>query len=91
MDELQELRKLLSRQGASPKRHQQATIIQVYACSQCHKLFHRDFVEKFVEKAQPHLTCPVCRQSLPETNLVRVAVKNDGSREPLGNMDCHRR
>ena len=87
LNELQELRKLLSRQGANPKRHRQATIIQIYACSQCHKLFHRDFVEK----GQPYLTCPVCRQSLRETNLVRVAVKNDGSREPMGSMDCHRR
>ena len=88
LDELQELRKLLSRQGASPKRHRQATIIQIYACSQCHNLFHQDFVEK----GEPYyLTCPVCRQSLRETNLVRVAAKNDGSREPLGSMDCHRR
>ena len=95
LDELEELRKLLSRQGASPKRHRQAAIIQIYACSQCHKLFHQDFVqdfvENFVEKGQPYLTCPVCRQSLRETNLVRVAVKNDGSREPMGSMDCHRR
>ena len=91
LDELQELRKLLSRQGASPKRHRQATVIQIYACSQCHNLFHRDFVEKLAEKGQPHLACPVCRQSLRETNLVRAAVKNDGTREPLGSMDCHRR
>ena len=80
LDELQEIRKLLSRQGASPKRHRQATIIQIYACSQCHNLFHQDLVEK----GEPHhLACPVCRQSLRETNLVRVATKNDGSREPL--------
>ena len=91
LDELQELRKLLSQQGASPKRHRQAAIIQIYACSQCHKLFHQDFVEKCVEKGEPHHACPVCRQSLRETNLVRVAVKNDGSREPMGSMDCHRR
>ena len=52
---------------------------------------NRDFVEKSAEKRDPHLTCPVCRQSLRETNLVRVAVKNDGSREPMGSMDCHRR
>ena len=91
LDELQELRKLLSRQGASPKGHRQATVIQIYACSQCHNLFHRDFVEKLAEKGQPHLACPVCRQSLRETNLVRAAVKNDGTREPLGSMDCHRR
>ena len=87
LDELQELRELLSRQGASPKRHRQATVIQIYACSQCHNLFHQDFVEK----GGPHLTCPVCRQSLHETNLVRAAVKNDGSGEPMGSMDCHRR
>ena len=88
LDELQEIRKLLSRQGASPKRHRQATIIQIYACSQCHHLFHQDLVEK----GEPnYLACPVCRQSLRETNLVRVATKNDGSREPLGSMDCHRR
>ena len=91
LDELQELRKLLCRQGANPKRHRQAAIIQIYACSQCHKLFHRDLVEKSAEKRDPHLACPVCRQSLRETNLVRVAVKNDGSREPIGSMDCHRR
>ena len=95
LDELQELRKLLSRQGASPKRHRQATVIQIYACSQCHNLFHQDFVQDFVEKSaekgQPHLACPVCRQSLRETNLVRAAVKNDGTREPMGSMNCHRR
>ena len=88
LDELQEIRKLLSQQGASPKRHRQATIIQIYACSQCHNLFHQDLVEK----GKPnHPACPVCRQSLHETNLVRVAAKNDVSREPLGSMDCHRR
>ena len=88
LDELQELRKLLARQGASPKHHRQATIIQIYACSQCHNLFHQDLVEK----GKPnHPACPVCRQSLRETNLVRVATKNDGSREPLDSMDCHRR
>lgn len=63
------------------------TVIQIYACGQCHNLFHQDFVEK----GEPHLACPVCRQSLRETNLVRAAVKNDGSREPMGSMDCHRR
>ena len=88
LDELQELRKLLSRQGASPKRHRQATIIQIYACSQCHNFFHQDLVEKGEPK---YPACPICRQSLRETDLVRIATKNDGSREPLGSMDCHRR
>ena len=88
LDELRELRELLARQGASPKRHRQATIIQVYACSQCHSLLHREVVEK---EENPFNQCPLCRQSLREYNLVRAAVRNDGSRIPLGSVDCHRR
>ena len=88
LDELQELRELLTRQGASPRRHRQATVIQVYACSQCHSLIHREVVEK---EESPFKQCPLCQQSLREYNLVRVAVRNDGSRNPLGTVDCHRR
>ena len=86
---LRELRALLARQGASPRRHREADIILVYACRQCSNLLHREMVEK---PEGGYQACPVCRHSLtPERDLTPVAVRNDGSREPIGSPECHRR
>ena len=85
---LRQLRGLLALQGASPRRRREATAILVYACRQCGNLLHREVVEK----EERHQACPVCRQSLrAETDLTPVAVRNDGSREPIGSVEPHRR
>ena len=82
------LRELLQKQGASPRRRREATIILVYACRQCHNLLHQEMVRPH---SNGYRACPVCRQSLRDDNLTAVAVRNDGSREPLGSVECHRR
>ena len=82
------LRELLRAQGASPRHHRQAAIIQVYPCRQCHNVICRELVES---EENPFRNCPVCRQSLREPDLVEVAVRHDGSGEPLGSVECHRR
>ena len=85
---LRELRELLSLQGASPRRHREATVILVYACRQCGNLLHREVAETGRERP----ACPVCLQSLrAETDVTPVAVRNDGSREPIGSVEPHRR
>ena len=82
------LRELLQKQGASPRRRWEATITLVYACRQCHNLLHQEMVKP---RGDDYRECPVCRQSLRDDNLTAVAVRNDGSREPLGSVECHRR
>ena len=88
LQDTRQLRGLLATQGASPRRHREATAILVYTCRQCGNLLHREVVEK----GERDQACPVCRQSLrAEHDLTPVAVRNDGSREPIGSVEPHRR
>ena len=87
--EIREKKRLLTLQGASPRRHRQARVIHLYACRRCRNLTNPQDIQDPQGESGDRRSCPVCHQGLEQRNLIPVAVRDDGSSSPLGVVRLH--